>query len=837
MISASGKFYRIMEDKNMLRIKWIIFHITCYIACTATLSFAQVPAFPGAEGFGSTTPGGRGGQVIQITNTNDSGPGSLRAAVEASGARYVVFTTGGNISLQSALHITNPYLTIAGQTAPGGGICLKDGSSGQTLRIDTHDVIVRCLRIRPGPSSPRDGVWINGGHNIIFDHCSVSWGVDENFTASYDAHDITIQWSIISQALRNAGHSKGWHSMGLMFGSYVGDPTGEISAHHNLLAHNLRRNPMIDIEGTLDYVNNVIYNWGDSDWSGYVTNSYNGSTNFVANFVKPGPASNSRKYLVDAVGDKYRTTVYVSGNITHHRTCENDPETDCIDPNDINHINISGTRISAPYVTTISAQQAYTEVLENAGAIMPARDVVDQLVVESVEAITNQVIDDPSESGGWPSLAAGTVPTDTDGDGMPDQWEDDNNLDKNTDDATGNDLHSTYDNIEVYINSLVPNPFASSGDYTLSTSTSGQGIVTLNPPGGSYNNGTEVTVTARPAQGEQFSHWSDDLSGSANPETITMNENKSITAHFTSLPQYILTAKTSGAGGILLDPEGGIYYKGTVVTVSADPDSGHKFVNWTGDLSGALNPQTVTMNSNKSITAHFSEASFTIYDACDASIVTGTCDTENAGYTGSGYANPDNSAGTYVEWTQISADATGYYSATVRFANGTNESRQVDVEVNGTVQNTISFDPTGLWTDWSSRTFSINLNNGMNTVKLIGTGSKSTPNIDRIEVPGHTSPVSREDMDSLPNQFSLTNYPNPFNPLTCIVYTLPVQTHTQLTIYDINGRQVANLFNGIQSPGTYHVLWKPDHTHGSGIYFCRIRTQTYMKQIKLMLIH
>ncbi len=702
--------------------------------------FADVPAFPGAEGFGATTVGGRGGTVIKVTNTNDSGTGSLRAAVEASGARIVVFTVGGTISLQSALHITNPYLTIAGQTAPGGGICLKDGSSGQTLRIETHDVIVRSLRIRPGPSDQRDGVWINGGYNIIFDHCSVSWGVDENFTASYDAHDITIQWCIISQALRDAGHSKGWHSMGLMFGSYVGDPTDEISAHHNLLAHNLRRNPMIDLDGTLDYVNNVIYNWGDSDWSGYVTNSYNGSTNFVANYVKPGPASNSGKYLVDAVGDKSNTTVYVSGNITHHRTSDNDPETDCIDPNDIDDINISSTRISAPSVTTISAQQAYTKVLENAGAIMPVRDAVDSLVVNSVIDSTNEVIDDPSDAGGWPTLAAGTAPTDTDGDGMPDSWEDDNGLDKNTDDANDNDLDSDYDNIEVYINSLIPNPFDSSAStttFSLTTNTSGSGSISLDPSGGTYDSSTVVTLTATPVFGYVFSGWSGNLTGSNNPDSITMNSNKSVTATFvedTTITEFDLTTNTSGSGSITLDPSGGTYDSSTVVTLTANPGSGYQFDSWSGDLSGSANPETITMNANKSVTATFSEVTSTVYDGCSASIVTGSCDTENSGYTGSGYANTDNSTGTYVEWTNVVVSATKNYNCIIRFANGGANSRPVNVSVNDSVQTSLSFESTGNWTTWSTKSCSLYFNSDTNKVKLVGTNSESCPNIDKLEV-------------------------------------------------------------------------------------------------------
>ena len=184
---------------------------------------AAIPAFPGAEGFGANSVGGRGGRVIEVINLNDSGPGSLRAAIEAEGSRIVIFRTGGTIELQSGLNIHNPFITIAGQTAPGGGITLRHDPSrntGVSLGIWTHDVIVRYLGVRPGPSIEEsccvDGVSIQGGHDIILDHVSASWAVDENVNSWYDPHDFTIQWSIISEGLYNSTHEQGPHSLSLI---------------------------------------------------------------------------------------------------------------------------------------------------------------------------------------------------------------------------------------------------------------------------------------------------------------------------------------------------------------------------------------------------------------------------------------------------------------------------------------------------------------------------------------------------------------------------------------------------------------------------------------------
>ncbi len=222
---------------------------------------AQLPAFLGAEGYGRMAQGGRGGSVIEVTNLSDAGPGSLRAALDANGPRTIVFRTGGVIDLHSELQIHNPFVTIAAQTAPGDGIVLRNFG----LSIFTHDVIIRGLRIRPADGlhtlSPenRDCLSLqNGAYNIMVDHCSFSWAIDENVNLWTGSHHASIQWCVISEALYKSVHPKGPHSMGML----VGDGSHSVSVHHNLFAHNNDRNPLF-VGGTdLEFINNLVFDWG-----------------------------------------------------------------------------------------------------------------------------------------------------------------------------------------------------------------------------------------------------------------------------------------------------------------------------------------------------------------------------------------------------------------------------------------------------------------------------------------------------------------------------------------------------------------------------------------------
>ena len=259
------------------------------IVLSFSTSIAQQLAFPSAEGYGKYAIGGRGGAVYEVTNLNDSGEGSLRAAVEASGPRTVVFRVSGNIELESPIRIKNPYITIAGQTAPGSGICLKN----HQLSIDADHVIIRYIRVRLGDESGKDYDAIGSRYtkHIILDHISSSWSVDE-CVSIYHCDSITVQWCIVSESMSKSNHIKGSHGFGGIWGSNYG------SYHHNLLAHHSSRNPrMASGSGNTDYRNNVIYNWGyQSLYGGEKFQQGNDKFNFsnfniVANYYKPGPAT------------------------------------------------------------------------------------------------------------------------------------------------------------------------------------------------------------------------------------------------------------------------------------------------------------------------------------------------------------------------------------------------------------------------------------------------------------------------------------------------------------------------------------------------------------------
>ncbi len=267
--------------------------ITClFCFATATLA-ARIPAFPGAEGYGSHTPGGRGGEVVFVTNLNDSGPGSLREAVKSSHT-IIVFRVGGTIELESPLKIHHSYITIAGQTAPGGGICLKNYP---LILSNVRDVVIRYLRLRHGDKSGYEGdaLWVVRSRNIVIDHCSTSWSIDETLSVTH-ADSVTVQWCFITESLNNSVHSKGAHGYGGLV-AYIED--GRISEHHNLWAHHRSRNPRpgstanLDLPGLIyDFRNNVIYNWGSK--CGYTVKAYSRiKMNYIGNYLRTGPSTSS----------------------------------------------------------------------------------------------------------------------------------------------------------------------------------------------------------------------------------------------------------------------------------------------------------------------------------------------------------------------------------------------------------------------------------------------------------------------------------------------------------------------------------------------------------------
>jgi len=420
-----------------------------------------LPAFPGAEGFGAMSEGGRGGVVLKVTNLNDQGSGSLRQAVEADGPRIVVFEVSGTIELQSSLRIRNSHITIAGQTAPGDGICLKNYG----LVITADHVIVRYLRVRPGDNEGQelDSVSVSAGYNIIIDHCSASWGVDETLSVAGSEPElgkVTIQWCIISESLNCAIHSKGCHGYGSLIRGGWGNG---YTFHHNLYAHHRGRNPRpgnynnysIDPNGLIfDFRNNVVFDWGGS-YAGYNADSDSITMmNFISNYYKQGP---------DSTGDvAFREQCRFSNAYFQDNWMNGSQPRDpwsLVRFDDFTHDEIEAYKLHEPLIVPVvhtdNAGAAYEMILADAGASFPIREEVDARIINDVIYGTGGIIDDEDEVGGWPVLDSTNPPVDTDGDGMPDEWELVNCLSPyNPEDAAADRDGDGYTNIEEYINWL-----------------------------------------------------------------------------------------------------------------------------------------------------------------------------------------------------------------------------------------------------------------------------------------------------------------------------------------------------------------------------------------------
>ncbi|UCE86745.1 MAG: pectate lyase [Deltaproteobacteria bacterium] len=435
--------------------------------CDDPQALSGVRSFPSAEGFGTGTPGGRRGAILEVTTLADDGPGSLRAAVETPGPRIVVFRVGGTIELESSIAIEHPFITIAGQTAPGDGITLRNSprNAKTPLKIRTHDVVIRFLRSRPGShpdeTGTLDAITIANEegdvYNVVVDHSSFSWATDEVFSTYYAAHDITVQWSIISEALDCATHVElrklQCHSMGMLLGS-VG--SRQLSIHHNLFAHNRHRNPRIKTMGTVDVVNNVVYNPGSGNGWRSPTYVHGGHAvvpvNYIANLLKPGPDTGAADWYIDTAEV---VKVYAEGNEV---------------PNEVIDPASRDMLVDAPHwtaaVAASSALEAYDRVLESAGASLgldcdgtpyARRDAVDARVVREVESGGGGIIDDPSEVGGWPDLSGGTPCADSDRDGMPDAFEIRAGLDPSDPGDGHRDADGDgYTNVEEFLNATAP---------------------------------------------------------------------------------------------------------------------------------------------------------------------------------------------------------------------------------------------------------------------------------------------------------------------------------------------------------------------------------------------
>jgi pectate lyase len=420
---------------------------------------AKQLAFPTAEGYGKYAVGGRGGKIYEVTTLKNSGQGSLGEAIGASGPRTVVFRVSGTIT--GKFGIRNDKITIAGQTAPGDGICIKG-----SLSIGANDVIIRYIRVRANPRVETDAISGRYKKNIILDHVSASWSSDEVLSI-YHNENVTIQWCMISEACAKGG---GGHRFGGIWGNQHG------TYHHNLIAHNDSRNPRWASGcGRNDYRNNVLYNWGYQSCYGAEAHQSGdrrkppiefSAINMIANYYKPGPATRSevRDRIAEpsarAGNDKGRW--YVAGNVvvgSHEVTKDNWKG---IDGNEYVKLD---TPWPAMAINQETPEEAYKTVLEHAGCSLPNRDAIDKRIIEEVRTGTatkgrNGIITKPSDVVGWPELKSAVAPTDRDHDGMPDEWETAHGLDpSNKDDGKKTKLSAEgYTNLEMYLNELAGDP-------------------------------------------------------------------------------------------------------------------------------------------------------------------------------------------------------------------------------------------------------------------------------------------------------------------------------------------------------------------------------------------
>ena len=424
-------------------------------------SDGDVRAFPEADGAGRHARGGRGGKVLFVTNLNDSGPGSLRAAVETTGARTVLFRVAGYIELERPIRVSHPFLTIAGQSAPGEGVCLKNFG----LEIGpTHDVVVRYVRCRPGDrtSGPGevDAVTVFDSHDVVIDHCTATWSTDECLSVSRDCDRVTVQWCLIAEGLTS-------HSMGSIIGAY----DGKVSYHHNLYANNRSRNPRVsahtyepgredDPGPIVDFRNNVIFNWAAA--GGYAGGSDPGMTertriNYVGNLLVPGPDTRrDARHRAFQINPSAKAEVYFSGN-----RVDDDSRGPRRDVSLL--VNKGGrlTRLEAPIPGTWppaeKAQEVYRPVWKEVGAVLPARDAIDDRILEGVRTRSGRIVASQADVGGWIPLQSEQPAPDRDRDGMPDAWETAHHLDPTSDvDQNGDRDGDGYLNLEEFLNGTDP---------------------------------------------------------------------------------------------------------------------------------------------------------------------------------------------------------------------------------------------------------------------------------------------------------------------------------------------------------------------------------------------
>jgi pectate lyase len=504
-----------MKIRNILLL--FVIHFACILFLSSSVLYAQnVKAFPGAEGFGQYSKGGRGGKIIKVTNLNDSGIGSLRRALEDTMPRIVVFEVGGLIDLETPIFIDHPYITIAGQTAPYPGITIR----GNGIRIYSHNVIMRFLKIRPGDVDfgPPNG-W--GGvdaltissrpgevvHDIIIDHCSLSWAVDENMDAWGDGYNITIQNTFITEALSNSKHPKGAHSKGML----VGLDIDRLTIYNNLFAHNANRSPRISNGGLVEVLNNVIYNYGQHAMK--ISNGRHQNrmrANIIGNRFIKGPSSGAGLQISIWDPENQYGLLYLSGNKSENsgntdwdivQGSEGWVKNERLSPEDYESFKVD-TPFETEFEGEFDSNYLYDYLLKQGGASIPSRDAIDSRIITELKERKGKIIDSQSEKGGWNILSSRSSRVDENENGIADTWEEDYSMNEG-------DEHLDYDNdgytnIEEFLNGTHPDSDINLGsDIFLHyredrlTSSINENLIQIYPNPFSNRTNLEITIKER----------------------------------------------------------------------------------------------------------------------------------------------------------------------------------------------------------------------------------------------------------------------------------------------------------------------------------------------------
>jgi pectate lyase len=556
------------------------------------------PAFPGAQGWAVGTPGGRGGKIIRVTNLDASGTGSFAAAVRTSDARIVVFEVGGVIDLNGgSITISQPYLTIAGQTAPSPGITLINGSLSIS---NTHDIVIRHIRVRPGAAGKPvgwepDGISLNSAHDVILDHCSVSWAVDENMSASgprfegnnpdewraNTSHTVTFSNNIIAEALSYSTHSKGEHSKG----SLIHDNVTEMTVIHNLYACNERRNPYFKAGARGVVVNNYIYNPGavaiqynlvDSEWG---ENPHQlGQMSIVGNFMQYGPDSQDPALMDADAGD---VEIYMEDNIAVNQRGGAVWLYDGI-PSKL----VDAKPVWPPDLVVLPAADNRKTLLDQVGACPWDRDEIDQRIVAGVLDGTGEIIDFETEVGGFPDYPETHAPFNEA------EWDLSNMMSL----LPAVQLKTPHNNEVFELNSPI-SVHVDAEDYD----------GTIDRVELFFNNEPMGTLASAPYEWQLLPDSTGVFRLHAEAEDNDGRKSSSDTIHIQIVEQilYQLKIDQSGSGLVKQTPEGTVFRKDSQISLTAVPSAGFEFAEWSGDYHGGKNPVTLNMTGDRSVTAVF----------------------------------------------------------------------------------------------------------------------------------------------------------------------------------------------------------------------------------------